>query len=209
MEAHWETGGARPLILFAIPDPAAETNHFEIAIPGLGSLILTHDWDGEVQGLKRLSPRGPATRSPVLRLPHHGGHRRDHARRRLSAVAAGWRGRLFDEPLFLRACSGSRRSASSRCSPAGSRPRSGASLGPSTASCVPRTRSPRSPAVTCSLSLVLLRDRLRHRVRRRALLPGPARTPRSRRTPPAPEETRPISPHRPLSAAGPCRARGR
>ena len=33
VEAHWETDRSFPLILFAIPDPKAETNHFEIAIP--------------------------------------------------------------------------------------------------------------------------------------------------------------------------------
>lgn len=52
LEAHWETGSGIPLILFAIPDNEAEENHFEVAIPGLGSLILTHEWDGEVKGLK-------------------------------------------------------------------------------------------------------------------------------------------------------------
>ena len=32
LEAHWETGKDVPLILFAFPDPNAETNHFEIAV---------------------------------------------------------------------------------------------------------------------------------------------------------------------------------
>ena len=32
VEAHWETQRSAPLILFAVPDPAAEKNHFEIAI---------------------------------------------------------------------------------------------------------------------------------------------------------------------------------
>ncbi len=52
VEAHWETQRGAPLVLFAIPDPEAETNHYEIAIPDLGSYVLTHEWDGEVQGLK-------------------------------------------------------------------------------------------------------------------------------------------------------------
>jgi cytochrome d ubiquinol oxidase subunit I len=52
LEAHWETQKQAPLILFAIPDPKAETNHYELAIPDLGSLILTHEWDGEIEGLK-------------------------------------------------------------------------------------------------------------------------------------------------------------
>lgn len=51
MEGHWETGGNVPLLLFAIPDDEARTNHFEIGIPNLASFILTHEWDGEIQGL--------------------------------------------------------------------------------------------------------------------------------------------------------------
>ena len=51
MEGHWETGGNVPLILFAIPDQQARENHYEIGIPNLASFILTHTWDGEVQGL--------------------------------------------------------------------------------------------------------------------------------------------------------------
>ncbi|MBS3745542.1 MAG: cytochrome ubiquinol oxidase subunit I [Wenzhouxiangellaceae bacterium] len=52
MEGHWETKKGAPLVLFGLPDGSAEENHFEIAIPYLGSLILTHSLDGEVQGLK-------------------------------------------------------------------------------------------------------------------------------------------------------------
>jgi cytochrome bd ubiquinol oxidase subunit I len=56
MEGHWETKRGAPLILFAIPDAQAEKNHFEIGIPKLGSLILTHSLDGEVPGLKSVPP---------------------------------------------------------------------------------------------------------------------------------------------------------
>jgi cytochrome d ubiquinol oxidase subunit I len=56
LEAHWETQRRAPLILFALPDPKAETNHYELAIPALGSLILTHEWDGEIRGLKSFPP---------------------------------------------------------------------------------------------------------------------------------------------------------
>ena len=52
MEGHWETKKGGPLVLFGLPDSSAEKNHFEVAIPYLGSLILTHSLDGEVQGLK-------------------------------------------------------------------------------------------------------------------------------------------------------------
>ncbi len=57
MEGIWpekETGA--PLLLFAWPSKADETNHFEIAIPKLASLILTHELDGELQGLKSVPP---------------------------------------------------------------------------------------------------------------------------------------------------------
>lgn len=56
MEGHWETQRGAPAILFAIPDPEEETNHFQIGIPKLGSLILTHDLNGEIPGLKEWAP---------------------------------------------------------------------------------------------------------------------------------------------------------
>ncbi|WP_428414775.1 cytochrome ubiquinol oxidase subunit I [Methylibium sp.] len=51
MEGVWETEKGAPLLLFAVPDDKARTNHFEIAIPKMASLILTHDADGEIKGL--------------------------------------------------------------------------------------------------------------------------------------------------------------
>jgi cytochrome d ubiquinol oxidase subunit I len=57
MEGHWEGGPRAPLILFAIPDMAAEENHYEIGIPGLSSLILTHELEGKVPGLKQFAPQ--------------------------------------------------------------------------------------------------------------------------------------------------------
>lgn len=52
MEGNWETSTGVPLLLFAIPDQEAQANHFEVKIPKLASYVLTHDWDGEVPGLK-------------------------------------------------------------------------------------------------------------------------------------------------------------
>ncbi|MEX3016728.1 cytochrome ubiquinol oxidase subunit I [Gymnodinialimonas hymeniacidonis] len=51
MEGNWETGTNVPLILFALPNEETRSNDYEIGIPGLASLILTHSWDGEVVGL--------------------------------------------------------------------------------------------------------------------------------------------------------------
>ena len=52
MEGLWETQRGAPLVLFGMPDQEAETTKFAIEIPKLSSLILTHDLDGEVKGLK-------------------------------------------------------------------------------------------------------------------------------------------------------------
>jgi len=54
MEGHWENkpGESVPLILFGIPDMQAETTRYAVAIPKLGSLILTHTIDGQFPGLK-------------------------------------------------------------------------------------------------------------------------------------------------------------
>ena len=51
MEGVWNTERGAPLLLFAWPDAAERRNHFEIEVPKLASLILTHDLDGEIKGL--------------------------------------------------------------------------------------------------------------------------------------------------------------
>ncbi|MGG5822503.1 cytochrome ubiquinol oxidase subunit I [Falsiroseomonas sp. HW251] len=52
MEGHWETRRGAPLLLFALPDMAAQDNELAIGIPRLGSLILGHSLDAEIRGLK-------------------------------------------------------------------------------------------------------------------------------------------------------------
>ncbi len=52
MEGQWETVKGMPLTLFGVPNEEKETTDRAIHIPKLGSLILTHSWDGEVKGLK-------------------------------------------------------------------------------------------------------------------------------------------------------------
>jgi cytochrome d ubiquinol oxidase subunit I len=58
IEGHWENhpGAGMPLILFGWPDMAREETRYAVAIPRLGSLILTHSWDGQVPGLKEYPP---------------------------------------------------------------------------------------------------------------------------------------------------------
>ena len=59
MEGIWETQQGVPAVLFAIPDKATQSNHYEIAIPKLASFYLTHDWNGEVKGIKEFGDQHP------------------------------------------------------------------------------------------------------------------------------------------------------
>ena len=105
IEARWETARTVPLTLFAIPDESSETNRYAVDVPYLGSLILTHSWDGEIKGLKDW----PREDRPPVAIPFF-------AFRvmvgigllMLAVVAASWwlrvQGRLFDADWFLRAC---------------------------------------------------------------------------------------------------------
>lgn len=63
MEGDWETKGGQSLVLFGLPNAATERNDYEIAVPKMGSLILTHSFDGVVKGLKDFPPEN---RPPVL-----------------------------------------------------------------------------------------------------------------------------------------------
>jgi cytochrome d ubiquinol oxidase subunit I len=103
MEAHWESRAGAPLVLFAWPDSAAEENRFEIAIPKLGSLILRHDVDASVTGLKEYAR---SDRPPVL-IPFFGF--RVMVGIGVLMLAAAWtglvllvRGKLVESRWFLR-----------------------------------------------------------------------------------------------------------
>ncbi|SBS37652.1 Cytochrome bd-II ubiquinol oxidase subunit 1 [Marinomonas spartinae] len=53
IEGIWEAKESNvPLLLFAIPNMKTEQNDYQVGIPHLGSLILTHSFDGAVTGLK-------------------------------------------------------------------------------------------------------------------------------------------------------------
>ena len=65
MEGIWETQRGVPAVLFAIPDASTQSNRFEIAIPKLASLYLTHDWEGEVKGIKAFGDNHPPV-APVF-----------------------------------------------------------------------------------------------------------------------------------------------
>jgi cytochrome d ubiquinol oxidase subunit I len=105
MEGHWENkpGEGVPLLLFGWPDMQAETTRYALAIPNLGSLILTHDPKGQFPGLKEFAPEDRPNATVVfwsfrvmvglgmlmLLLGLWGSWLR-------------WRGRLAQSPAFLR-----------------------------------------------------------------------------------------------------------
>ncbi len=56
LEGDWNTERGAPLILFGMPNMKTETTDYALEIPHLGSLILTHDWNGRIEGLKDIKP---------------------------------------------------------------------------------------------------------------------------------------------------------
>jgi cytochrome d ubiquinol oxidase subunit I len=66
IEGLWETEhGGTALNLVGLPDMDAEVTRYTIQIPHLGSLILTHSWDGEIRGMKEF-PAADRPFSPIV-----------------------------------------------------------------------------------------------------------------------------------------------
>jgi cytochrome d ubiquinol oxidase subunit I len=104
IEGIWDTRAGQPAVLFALPDEKAESNRFEIAIPKLASLYLTHSIDGTVKGLKDF-PK--ADRPPVI-PPFFGFRIMVGMWAIMLALTVwawwlAWRKRLFTTPAYLRA----------------------------------------------------------------------------------------------------------
>ena len=59
MEGIWHTERSAPLLLFAWPDAESRSNKLEVGIPRAASLILTHDWEGELKGLNEFEQHPP------------------------------------------------------------------------------------------------------------------------------------------------------
>ncbi|TCZ60862.1 cytochrome ubiquinol oxidase subunit I [Roseicella aquatilis] len=104
MEGHWETQRGAPLILFGLPDMAREETRMKVEIPYLGSLILRHDIEGEIKGLKDFPKDARPTNVPLVFWSF-----RIMVGIGLLMIALGfaslwlrWRGRLHGTPWFLR-----------------------------------------------------------------------------------------------------------
>lgn len=59
IEGVWETEKGAPLLLFALPDQHSRNNNFEIGIPKLASLIITHDVNGAIRGVNSFEHSPP------------------------------------------------------------------------------------------------------------------------------------------------------
>lgn len=105
IEGRYDTAEPTPLTLFGIPDDAAATMRYAIEIPDLGSLILTHSWNGVIKGLKEW----PADQRPPVGPPFFAFRIMvGIAFLMLFIVVVGQflrlRGRLWDTVWFLRLC---------------------------------------------------------------------------------------------------------
>lgn len=65
IEGIWKTEKSVPLLLFAIPDDKNKTNSYELKIPKMASLLLTHDLNGEIKGLDTFNGNYPPV-APVF-----------------------------------------------------------------------------------------------------------------------------------------------
>jgi cytochrome d ubiquinol oxidase subunit I len=59
IEGIWETERGAPLMLFALPNEKTRANDYAISLPKGASLILRHEWDGEVKGLSEFGDKHP------------------------------------------------------------------------------------------------------------------------------------------------------
>jgi cytochrome d ubiquinol oxidase subunit I len=102
IEARWDTASSVPLTLFAWPDQKAATNLWAIDVPYLGSLILTHSWNGTIEGLKTVPPQDRPY-VPIVFFAFRAMVGIGVLLLSLSIVGAylRWRDRLFTERWFL------------------------------------------------------------------------------------------------------------
>ena len=104
IEGLWDTEqGGTALNVFGIPDMKAETTRYRVAIPHLGSVILTHTWDGEIQGLKSFAPADRPNSTLVFwTFRVMAGLGVLMAAMAIAGQVLRIRGRLYDSPRFHR-----------------------------------------------------------------------------------------------------------
>jgi cytochrome bd ubiquinol oxidase subunit I len=106
IEGHWENNGPAPLVLFAVPNEAAERNDLEVAIPNGASLIITHSLEGTFPGLKDFAPEDrPPVDWPFYAFRVMVGIGLLMIATALTGAWLWWRGRLETTRWFLRLAS--------------------------------------------------------------------------------------------------------
>ncbi|WP_291841117.1 cytochrome ubiquinol oxidase subunit I [Brevundimonas sp.] len=105
IEGYWETRADQPLHLFGIPDRAAQKNHLEVSIPGIGNMIQNVPKDEVIKGLDQWAPDD----QPPVAIPFFAFRVMVGLGLLMIALGLGgawlhWRKRLFDSPWFLRFC---------------------------------------------------------------------------------------------------------
>ncbi len=103
MEGDYDTKRGQPLILFGIPDDKSESVKAAVEVPKAGSLILTHDINGEVKGLKDFAPRDrPHTLVPFFAFRVMVGLGMLMLLTGLWSLWARWRKTLYSDRWLLR-----------------------------------------------------------------------------------------------------------
>jgi cytochrome bd ubiquinol oxidase subunit I len=103
MEAHWDGSKPGALVLFGIPNEKEQRNDYEISIPNIASLIITHDMNGLFKGLNDF----PASERPPVKPVFFAFRAMVGLGLLMIAIGAvgavlWWRGALFTTTWYLR-----------------------------------------------------------------------------------------------------------
>jgi cytochrome d ubiquinol oxidase subunit I len=104
MEGHFDSGSGKPLILFGFPDAKTGKVDYAVEIPHLGSLILTHEWNGFLRGLDAWPKEAwPPVAIPFWSFRLMVGIGFSMFGLGLWSLLARWRGKIFTDRWLQRA----------------------------------------------------------------------------------------------------------
>ena len=105
IEGRYDTVRPTPLTLFGIPNDKDAVMRGAIDIPELGSLVLTHSWNGEIKGLKEWPPADrPPVGPPFFAFRIMVGIAFVMLFMAVAGQVLRWRGRVYETGWFLRLC---------------------------------------------------------------------------------------------------------
>ncbi|HEY1798808.1 MAG TPA: cytochrome ubiquinol oxidase subunit I [Stellaceae bacterium] len=105
IEGRYDTVQPTPLTLFGIPDDKNAVMRDAIEIPELGSLILTHSWNGAIKGLKEWPPDDrPPVGPPFFAFRIMVGIGFAMLLMAVVGQLLRWRGRVYEARWFLGLC---------------------------------------------------------------------------------------------------------